>query len=129
MISKTQLPDGWEVVRLGEVAEVVGGSTPSRSRKEFWEGDVPWVVPSELTNLKGRYLTATKEAITDAGLQSAGLTLIPSGSVLLTTRATIGVTAINAIPVATNQGFQNLIPHFPYQPCRACRNQQRNCPI
>ena len=109
MISKTQLPDGWEVVRLGEVAEVVGGSTPSRSRKEFWEGDVPWVVPSELTNLKGRYLTATKEAITDAGLQSAGLTLIPSGSVLLTTRATIGVTAINAIPVATNQGFQNLI--------------------
>ena len=109
MESETPVPDGWEIVRLGDVAEVVGGSTPSRSRKEFWEGDVPWVVPSELTNLKGRYLTATKEAITDAGLRSAGLTLIPSGSVLLTTRATIGVTAINIIPVATNQGFQNLI--------------------
>ena len=109
MNRSAQVPDGWNVARLGDVAEVVGGSTPSRSRKEFWEGDVPWVVPSELTNLKGRYLTATKEAITDAGLQSAGLKLIPSGSVLLTTRATIGVTAINAIPVTTNQGFQNII--------------------
>ena len=109
MNRNAQVPDGWEVTRLGYVAEVVGGSTPSRSRKEFWEGEVPWVVPSELTKLKGRYLTVAKEAITDAGLQSAGLTLIPSGSVLLTTRATIGVTAINAIPVTTNQGFQNLI--------------------
>ena len=109
MNRNAQVPDGWKVARLGYVAEVVGGSTPSRSRKEFWEGEVPWVVPSELTKLKGRYLTVAKEAITDAGLQSAGLTLIPSGSVLLTTRATIGVTAINAIPVTTNQGFQNLI--------------------
>ena len=104
MKSKTQLPSGWKAVRLANVAEIVMGQSPPGSTVSEWEGDVPWVVPSELTNLKGRYLTATKEAITDAGLQSAGLTLIPSGSVLLTTRATIGVTAINAIPVATNQG-------------------------
>ena len=104
-----QIPDGWQVVRLVDVAEVVGGSTPSRSRKEFWDGNVSWVVPSELTDLQGRYLTVTHDSITDEGMKSSGLRLIPAGSVLLTSRATIGVTAINAIPVTTNQGFQNLV--------------------
>ena len=104
-----QIPDGWQVVRLDDVAEIVGGSTPSRSRKEFWDGNVSWVVPSELTDLQGRYLTVTNDSITDEGMKSSGLRLIPVGSVLLTSRATIGVTAINAIPVTTNQGFQNLV--------------------
>ena len=96
-------------MRLVNVAEVVGGSTPSRSRKEFWDGNVSWVVPSELTDLQGRYLKITNDSITDEGMKSSGLRLIPAGSVLLTSRATIGVTAINAIPVTTNQGFQNLV--------------------
>ena len=107
--NKTHTPDGWQAVRLGDVAEVVGGSTPSRSKKEFWDGNVSWVVPSELTNLHGRYLTVTKDSITDEGMKSSGLRVIPNGSVLLTSRATIGITAINAIPVTTNQGFQNLV--------------------
>ena len=104
-----QVPDGWQLARLGDVADIVGGSTPSRSRKEFWDGNVSWVVPSELTDLQGRYLTVTKDSITNEGIKSSGLRLIPAGSVLLTSRATIGVTAINAIPVTTNQGFQNLV--------------------
>ena len=103
------LPDGWQRVRLGDVAEVVGGSTPSRKEARYWGGDVPWVVPSELTALKGRYLSASKESITDEGMRSAGLRLIPAGSILLTSRATVGVTAINGVPIVTNQGFQNLI--------------------
>ena len=104
-----ELPKGWRMVQLEEIAEVVGGSTPSRANKDYWGGDIPWVVPSELTELSGRYLTSTKETITDAGLKAAGLTIIPTGSVLLTSRATIGITAINTMPVVTNQGFQNLI--------------------
>ncbi len=103
------IPDGWEVVELGDVAEVTGGSTPSRTVEEFWDGGIAWAVPSELTELQGRYLTNTKESITEVGMKSAGLKLIPVGSVLLTSRATIGVTAINTMPVVTNQGFQNLI--------------------
>ena len=103
------IPDGWRRVQLGDVAEVVGGSTPSRTEGRYWEGDVPWVVPSELTALKGRYLSATKEFITDEGMRSASLRLIPAGSILLTSRATVGVTAINGVPIVTNQGFQNLI--------------------
>ena len=103
------VPASWEVVRLGDVAEVMGGSTPSRTNSEYWGGSVPWAIPSELTELKSRYLTATRESITDAGMKSAGLIAIPTGSILLTSRATIGVTAINTMPVVTNQGFQNLV--------------------
>ena len=109
MASKAQIPKGWRLVRLGDVAEVVGGSTPSRTNDEFWSGNVPWVVPSELTGLKGRYLVSTKESITEKGMRAAGLKLIPSGSVLLTSRATVGVAVINKLPVVTNQGFQNLV--------------------
>ena len=87
----------------------MGGTTPSRAKPEYWGGDVPWVVPSELSNLPGRYLTATKESLTERGRRAAGLRVIPPGSVLLTSRATIGSTAITTIPVVTNQGFQNLV--------------------
>ena len=111
MTSRTKIPDGWRLVRLGDVAEVVGGSTPSRKQPSFWDGAIPWVVPSELTELQGRYLTFTKENITDAGLKAAGLRVLPAESVLLTSRATIGTTAINTLPITTNQGFQNLIPN------------------
>ena len=103
------VPDGWQVVRLGDVAEVVGGTTPSRSNELYWGGEVPWVVPSELTGLKGRYLDASREFITKQGLKASRLRVLPAGSVLLTSRATIGATAINALPVTTNQGFQNLV--------------------
>ena len=105
----TQTPDGWKAVRLGDVAEVVGGSTPSRTQSEYWGGDIPWVVPSELTELAGRYLQDSRESITVDGLESAGLRILPVGSVLLTTRATIGLAAINTLPITTNQGFQSLV--------------------
>ncbi|MXW98457.1 MAG: hypothetical protein F4118_06350 [Acidimicrobiaceae bacterium] len=104
-----QIPDGWRIARVGDVANVVGGSTPSRTRPEFWGGDIPWVVPSELTELSGRYLQDSRESITMDGLESAGLRVLPAGSVLLTTRATIGLAAINTLPMATNQGFQSLV--------------------
>ena len=104
------VPDGWRVVRLGEVAEVIGGSTPSRTQPDYWGGAIPWVVPSELTKLPGRYLERSRQSVTGEGLRAAGLRILPAGSTLLTSRATIGATAINAVPVTTNQGFQSLVP-------------------
>lgn len=105
----SQPPTGWRIAQLGDVANVVGGSTPSRKRPECWGGDIPWIVPSELTELAGRYLQDSRESITMEGLVSAGLRVLPAGSVLLTTRATVGLAAINALPVTTNQGFQSLV--------------------
>ena len=107
--SGVPVPDGWRAARLGDVAEVVGGSTPSRTQEEYWGGEVPWVVPSELTALSGRFLGASRESITVEGLKVAGLRILPAGSVLLTSRATIGATAVNTVPVTTNQGFQSLV--------------------
>ena len=103
------IPANWKVVRLDEIAHVIGGSTPSRAQEQYWNGDVPWVVPSELSALSGRFLTSTRESITEVGMQAAGLRVIPAGSVLLTSRATIGAVAINTVPVVTNQGFKNLV--------------------
>jgi len=103
------IPVSWKAVRLGDVAEVIGGSTPSRVRPEFWGGGIPWVVPSEVTELMGREFRSSRESITVEGLRAAGLRVLPAQSVLLTTRATIGAAAIAALPVTTNQGFQSLV--------------------
>ena len=111
------VPASWDVVRLGDVAEVVGGSTPARNRPEYWDGEIPWVVPSELTGLTSRYLTATNEAISLEGMKTAGLRLLPVDSVLVTSRATIGVTAMNQFPLTTNQGFKSLIAKPGTDPC------------
>lgn len=104
------VPDGWRRVRLGEIAEVIGGSTPPRGDPECWNGSVPWVTPTEVTRLTGRTLGETRECITAVGVKRAGLKLLPTGTVLLTTRATIGAVARVVSPVTTNQGFQNLVP-------------------
>ena len=109
MAPVNRVPDGWREVKLVDVAQVIGGSTPSRGKAEFWEGSIPWVVPTDLTDLSGRYLTATKETITDEGFRAAGLKLIPPYSILLTSRATVGATVMTTVAVATNQGFQNLV--------------------
>lgn len=103
------IPATWKAVRLGDVAEVIGGSTPSRTQPKFWGGEIPWVIPSEMTELIDRELRSSRESITNEGLRAAGLRVLPAGSVLLTTRATIGATAIAALPVTTNQGFQSLV--------------------
>jgi type I restriction enzyme S subunit len=104
-----QIPVDWEVVLLGEVCEIIGGSTPSTNRKEFWGGDIPFVTPTDITKLHGREISSTEQKITSQGLSSCGTKLLPAGTVLLTSRATIGACAINTKSMATNQGFANLI--------------------
>lgn len=111
MALNERVPNGWRLGRLQDVAEVVGGSTPSRAKAEYWGGNVSWVAPSELTELPGKYLNCSRESISELGLRAAGLRILPPGSILLTSRATIGSTAINKVPVTTNQGFQSLIPN------------------
>lgn len=100
---------GWPSVLLGTVCDVIGGGTPSRDKPEFFGGHVPWVTPTDVTRRSGRYLDGGAETITELGLKNSSAKLLPERSVLLTSRATIGFTAINNIPVATNQGFASFI--------------------
>jgi type I restriction enzyme S subunit len=88
---------------------VVGGGTPSRDTPEFFGGDIPWITPTDVTRSRGRYLSQGAETITEIGLQRSSAKLLPARSVLLTSRATIGFTAINTVPVTTNQGFASFV--------------------
>ena len=103
-------PEGWKDQPLSDVATIVGGGTPSRNQPAYWDGDVPWATPTDVTGLLGRTISETASTITDAGLASSSAMLLPPNSLLMTTRATIGACAINEVSMATNQGFQNLVP-------------------
>ncbi|MCK4431719.1 MAG: restriction endonuclease subunit S [Candidatus Aminicenantes bacterium] len=104
-----EIPVDWEVARIGDTCEVVGGSTPLTTTKEFWDGDIPWAIPTDITKLKGNIISITEKIITERGLSNCAARLLPVGSILLTSRATIGECAINSKSMATNQGFASLI--------------------
>lgn len=99
----------WKTARLEEVAQVMGGGTPSRTEKAYFGGGIAWATPTDITALDQLYISKTKETITEAGLQSSSTKLMPAGAVLLTSRATIGFTAVSQVPICTNQGFINFI--------------------
>ena len=100
----------WPRARLGDCAEIISGSTPKTSVGDFWDGDVYWATPKDLSDLDGHVITSTSRTITAAGLGSCGASVLPSGSVLFSSRAPIGLVAVNTIPMATNQGFKSFVP-------------------
>lgn len=102
-------PMGWEVASIGDVCSVIGGGTPRRNNEAYFGGEIPWATPTDVTALTDLFIVRTKESITETGLRESSARLVPTGAVLLTSRATIGYTAIAARPMATNQGFANLI--------------------
>src|SRR5262245_20351335 len=94
---------GWDAVSIEEFGEIVAGGTPSRAMPSFWNGSILWVTPGEITTLKSKYVQETRESITPEGLAGSAAKMLPVGSVLVTTRATLGEAAIAAVPLTTNQ--------------------------
>lgn len=105
------VPEGWSEYSLEQLGQVVGGGTPASEKSEYWGGSVMWATPTEITKLKGRYISKTVRTLSEKGLQSSSAKLHPSGTILLTSRASIGYPAINLVPMATNQGFQSIRPN------------------
>ena len=106
-----EIPEGWAVKPIGELADVVGGSTPKTERAEYWQnGAHHWVTPKDLSGLSIPVLLDTERKITDAGLAQISSGLLAAGTVLLSSRAPIGYLAIAEIPVAINQGFIGMKP-------------------
>jgi type I restriction enzyme S subunit len=106
-----EIPKGWGVKAIGDLAEVVGGSTPKTERAEYWvDGTHHWVTPKDLSGLSMPVLLDTERKITDAGLAQISSGLLPKGTVLLSSRAPIGYLAIAEVPVAVNQGFIAMKP-------------------
>ena len=106
----------WRVCRLGDLGAVVGGGTPSRERAEYWGGHIPWLTPRELTGHTKKYVSETQDCITELGLAASGARLLAEGSLLITSRASIGSCALAGKPMATNQGFKNLTPGVEVDP-------------
>lgn len=102
---------GWEKKKLDEIGEIIAGSTPSTADDTNWDGDINWVTPAELD--VQLYYGETVRKITEKAAKS--LTLMPVGTVLLSTRAPIGKIAITTVPMCCNQGFKNII-------CNECIN-------
>ena len=95
--------------RLGSVCEIVGGGTPDTLHTEYWGNTVEWFTPSEIG--KTKYVNNSVRKLSDIGLDNSSAKLLPIGTVLLTTRATLGEMSIAKRECSTNQGFQSLIPH------------------
>ena len=96
-------------VKLEDVAEVCGGSTPSRQEPAYFGGGICWATPTDVTALNSLYIHRTKESLTQLGLDNSSAKLMPAGAVLLTSRATIGFTTVSKVPISTNQGFVNFV--------------------
>ena len=104
------LPPGWARTRIGDVCDVVGGSTPRTGIADNWGDDVPWVTPDDLSRHEGTYIRRGRRSLTQLGYESCSATLIPSGAVIFSSRAPIGYVAIASGPVCTNQGCKSFVP-------------------
>ena len=104
------LPAHWKTAILGEVTDIFKGGTPKRSVEKYFQGNIAWAIPTNITALDSAlYIDDTDTHISEEALGKSAARLLPSGTVLLTSRATIGETAITTVPMATNQGFANFI--------------------
>ncbi len=98
--------ENWKLNSLGQIAELIGGGTPDTKNKEYWGGEIQWFSPSEL---KQKYITKSKRTITELGLKKSSSKILPKGTILFSSRATIGEVAISLNECCTNQGFQSFI--------------------
>ncbi|MEL8606915.1 restriction endonuclease subunit S [Escherichia coli] len=101
----------WKITKLIQMGKVVSGGTPDTNMAMYWEGDILWLTPTDVTALTGRFVSNTSRKITPAGLLNSSAVLLPKGSLMVCTRATIGALAISTSEICTNQGFKNIIPN------------------
>ena len=101
--------DPWEQRKLGDVADIVGGGTPSTNNPNYWDGDIDWYAPAEIAGQI--YFDSSQRKITEQGYENSSAKMLPPGTVLFTSRAGIGKTAILSKKGCTNQGFQSIVPH------------------
>jgi type I restriction enzyme S subunit len=106
-----RIPEGWEVKDVQNTFAILGGGTPSKAVSEYWvEGTINWYSPSDLTATGSMFMVHSSKQISEFGLKKSSAQLFPAFSVMMTSRATLGVIAINTTEACTNQGFITCIP-------------------
>lgn len=105
------VPNGWDRKRIGDIADCVGGGTPSTTVPAYWEdGTITWVTPTDVTRNESLVLLDVEKQITEAGLQNSSAKIVPPHAILMTSRASVGFFAIAGREVCTNQGFISIVP-------------------
>lgn len=101
----------WKTQKFSDIADSIqGGGTPSTKEVSYWNGDIAWLTPAEITNHDGIYISDTQRHITNEGIANSSAKIFEPNTVLMTSRATIGTAVLNQVPMATNQGFINIKP-------------------
>ena len=95
---------------MGEIAEIIGGGTPSTADPNNFEGSIPWITPADMTGYKNKFISAGARSISELGFETSGARWLPESAVLFSSRAPIGYVAIAARPLTTNQGFKSFLP-------------------
>ncbi|SDY76408.1 type I restriction enzyme, S subunit [Proteiniborus ethanoligenes] len=103
------IPVDWEVNQIQEIGDVVGGGTPKTTIEDYWNGDISWITPKDLSNHSGRYVFKGERSITKRGLDNSSAKIIPKGTILFSSRAPIGYLAIAGKDMCTNQGFKSIV--------------------
>ena len=106
--------EDWKEGKLDDILSVKGGTTPSTKESHFWNGGIAWTSPRDVTTLKGVYLFKTEKTITEDGLREISSGLLPKGTLLMSSRAPVGVLAFSEIPVAINQGYIAILDNKGY---------------
>jgi len=115
-IDQESIPQGWNIVRIGEFCDTYGGGTPETKESRNWEkGDIAWATPSDLTAQDSIFIDHTAKSITSYGLENSSAKFLPKNSILMTSRATVGVISLSTIPITTNQGFISCVCDTPHK--------------
>lgn len=104
-----KIPVEWDVKTIQEIGEVISGGTPKTKEDSYWDGNVSWITPKDLSSFTERYIKEGERSITEAGLKNSSAKLLPKGTVLFSSRAPIGYIAIANKELCTNQGFKNIV--------------------
>ena len=107
---KREIPAGWEDCKLEEITDVVNGATPLTSNPANYGSDIVWITPNDLSNQKNKFISCGERSISQKGYDSCSTSLMPKGSVLMSSRAPIGLIAIAEVELCTNQGFKSFVP-------------------
>jgi len=107
-----KIPKEWDVKKVSDLFDVATGTTPSTKQKEYWNGGtINWITPTDLSKLNGTiYIKGSERKITERALKETNLTLMPKGSIIVSTRAPVGYVAVLEEPSTFNQGCKGLIP-------------------
>ncbi len=105
-----EIPESWAFERLKNIGEIIGGGTPKTNEPSLWDGDIPWLTPADLSKYSDMYIERGARSISAEGLKTSAARLLPSNSILYSSRAPIGYVVIASNPIATNQGFKSVVP-------------------